>query len=79
MDPVQFRNRTFTFFGLDIQESETNMDYDDDDNDKEVVFLPSTLSEAIQGERILQFYLVATTTYANYCEPVSANQLCQLN
>lgn len=53
--PVQFHNRTFTFFGLDIQESETNMNYKDGDDDREVVFLPSSLSEAIQGEHILNF------------------------
>ena len=54
MDPTQVHNRTFTFFGLDIQDSGTNMDYEDNIN--EVMFLPSSLNEAIQGKHIL-FYL----------------------
>ena len=54
VDPTQVHNRTFTFFGLDIQDSGTSMDYEDKIN--EVVFLPSSLNEAIQGEHIL-FYL----------------------
>ena len=54
VDPTQVHNRTFTFFGLDIQDSGTSMDYEDKIN--EVAFLPSSLNEAIQGKHIL-FYL----------------------